>query len=77
MVFLNCYYYIYFCLVYFGLFSCIEERFIWFFMLLRFILIVLLFLSTFGNNVSISSAINTPFFEIWFAFEVWMFSVDI
>ena len=77
VVFLSCYYYIYFCLVDFGLFHKLIERFIWFFVFLRFILIVLLFLSTFGNTVSVSSAIITPFFEGWFAFKVWVFFVDI
>ena len=64
MVFQNYYYCLYSCLVDFDLFKCIDrKRPIWFFVLLRFILIVSLFLSKFGNTVSVSSAIITPFFE--------------
>ena len=77
VVFLNCYYYIYFCLVDFGLFSCIDRTIYLVLYALRFVQIVLLFLSKFGNTVSVSSAIITPFFERWFAFKVWMFFVDI
>ena len=63
VVFLNYYYYINFCLVDFDLFSCIDRMIYLVLLLLRFILIVLLFLSTFGDTVSVSSAVITPFFE--------------
>ena len=77
VVFLNCYYYIYFCLVDFGIFSCIG----------RMIYLVLCAFEVYSDcldvfvyirkSVSVSSAIFTPFFERWFAFKFWMFFVDI
>ena len=78
VVFLNCCCCTQFCSVDFDLFSCFDRMiYLVLFLFLRFILIVLLFLSTFRNTMSVSSAINTPFFERWFAFKVWVFFVNI
>ena len=77
VVFLNCYYYIYFCLVDFGLFSCIDRMIYLVLCAFEVFLIVLLILSTFGNTVSVLSAIITPFFDRWFAFKNWMLFVGI
>ena len=74
VVFQSCYYYVCFCLVLI-LFHVLVERFIWFFVLLWFVLVILLLLPTFGNAVSVSSAKIAPFFERWFTFEIWIFLI--
>ena len=63
VVFLDYYYCECFCLVIFGLFSCTDKRIYWFSIFLWFVLIFLLFLSTFDNAMSMSTAIVTPLFE--------------
>ena len=40
-------------------------------------MIVFLFLSTFVDTVSVSSAVITPFFKRWFAFKIWVPFIDV
>ena len=46
-------------------------------MFLWFILVILLFLSAMSDTVSVSSAIIAQFFELLFAFEIWVFLVHV
>ena len=77
MVFQSYFYCVYSCSVGFDLFSYIDRMTYLVLVLLRFILIVLLFLSTFGNTVSVSSAIITPLLKRWFTFNVWVLFIDV
>ena len=75
VVYQSFYYYVYFCLVNFGLFSCIGT--IVYLVLCTFVvcsgyLVVFVYIWQ-RCAVSVSSAIITPFFERWFTFEIWVF----
>ena len=77
-VFFQSYYYcVYSCLVGFDLFSYIERMIYLVLCAFEVYLTVLLFLSTIGNTVSVSSAIITPFLERWFTFKVWVLFIDV
>ena len=56
-----------------GIFSCIDKLI--YLVLCTFVVYFgyLAVFSTFGNTVSVSSAIVTPFFERWFTFKLWVF----
>ena len=70
VVYQSCCYNVCFCLANFGLFSYIDRMIYLVLCIFVVYLVILLFLSTFGNTMSVSSAIITPFFERWFAFEI-------
>ena len=72
-----CYYFVYFCLVNSGLFSCNDKKNYLVFCTLVLFLVILLFLSTFGNALSVSSAIFTPFFEKGFTIKSRIFLIDV
>ena len=75
VVYQSCFYYVYFCLVNFDPFSCIDRTI--YLVLCTFAVYFgyLVLLSTFGNAVSVSLAIITPFLERWFTFEIGIFLI--
>ena len=75
VVFQNYYYYECFYLINFGLYSCIDKMICLVFCTFVVYFSYLSVLSTFGNTVSVFSAIVTPFFERWFTFKIWVFLV--